>query len=342
MDKLCIEEIAKAVGVSKSTVSRAINDSGYVAPETRARIFAVIESVGYRRNLIARNLRNRTSNFVGLIIPDIANEFFSMLAKTLETGLRREGFALFLCNSEESAEKEAFYIDSLLDNQVAALIITSASGHLSERIRKAEVPVVFADRDIDELNLPSVCCITSDNEAGGRAAVDALSARGARRLLVVGDERHIYGTENRVRAAIRRAADLKMPAVSSYVPVSALGGYGAVKDAIVRRIEFDSVFCTTDTIAFGVLRALSEAGRRIPEDVQVIGFDGIELGAYTNPPLTTFKQDVVAIGEETKTSILRLIDRKPVERLERLPVRLIERSTTRSLIPQKADGFLRR
>ncbi len=330
MAKLSIDGIAKTLGVSKSTVSRALNSTSYVAPETKARIMAAVESLGYRRNLIARNLRNLSSNFIGLIIPDIANEFFSMLAKTLETGLRQEGYALFLCNSEENAETEAFYIDSLLDNQVAALVITSATGCLYDRIRTAGIPVVFTDRYIADTSLESLCCVTSDNESGGRVAVEALVARGATSLFVVGDERHIYGTENRVKAALKRATELGLPAVETYAPVSAKGGYDTVMAAIAAGRGFDSVFCTTDTMAFGALRALSESGRRIPEDVQVIGFDGIELGAYTNPPLTTFKQDIVGLGEATKTALIQMIGRQPVERLKRLPVELIERSSTRS------------
>ncbi len=311
-----------------------MNGTSYVSPETKARVMAAVESLGYRRNLIARNLRNLSSNFIGLIIPDIANEFFSMLAKTLETGLRQEGYALFLCNSEENAETEAFYIDSLLDNQVAALVITSATGQLYDRLHTAGIPVVLTDRYIAGTTPASVCCVTSDNESGGQAAVEALVARGATSLFVVGDERHIYGTENRVRAALDRAVVFGLPAEAVYAPVSAKGGYDTVKAALAAGTSFDAVFCTTDTMAFGALRALSEGGKRIPEDVQVIGFDGIELGAYTNPPLTTFKQDIVGMGMATKAALIQMIGRQPVERLRRFPVELIERSSTRSLHPR--------
>lgn len=331
MAKLNIDSIASTVGVSKSTVSRALNGTSYVAPDTKARILAAVENLGYRRNLIARNLRSLSSNFIGLIIPDIANEFFSMLAMTLETGLRQEGYALFLCNSEENAETEAFYVDSLLDNQVAAIVITSASGRLYERLLDAKVPVVLTDRYIEGAPAEGICCVTSDNESGGAAAVEALAARGATRLFVLGDERHIYGTENRVSAALAKAAKLGMPAEARYAPVSAKGGYDAVRAALLSGSRFDAVFCTTDTMAFGALRALSERGLSIPGQVQVVGFDGIELGEYTNPPLTTFKQDIVGLGEATRSALIRMICRQPVDRLVRLPVTLIERASTRSL-----------
>jgi DNA-binding LacI/PurR family transcriptional regulator len=329
MEKISIDEIARAVGVAKSTVSRALNNSGYVAPSTRALIMEAVNNLGYRRNLIARNLRSQSSNFIGLIIPDIGNEYFSMLAKNLEIGLRKDGYALFLCNSEESPRLENFYIDSLLDNQVAALVITSASKHLSERFLYSEVPIVLMDRYIESSNFESLCCITCDNDNGGQLAAEKLITSGSRNLLIIGDERHIYGSEKRVKAAYKRALELGCPAEIIYVPVSAGGGYAAIKAQIREGHRFDGIFCATDIIAFGVLHALHELKKQVPDEIQVIGFDGIELAAYTNPPLTTCKQDIEGIAEATRQSLMSMIKGEKVERLKLLPVHMIERSTTK-------------
>ena len=324
-----IDEIAKIAGVSKSTVSRALNNSGYVSAKTRSRVLDTIQESGYRRNLIARNLRSKKSNFIGLIIPDIANEFFSLFAKSLETNLRKAGFALFLCNTEEKIENENFYLDSLLDNQVQAIVLTSTSHQIPKKIKYAKIPIVIADRFIEDTSVLEMCCITSDNRYGGRRAVDELFRRGAKKLLVIADERHMYGTEVRMKAACERAQEIDVSAEVRFAHVSAFGGYDVIVDALTKEhLDFDSLFCTTDIFALGALRALVEHHIRIPEEIQVIGFDGIELGAFSNPPLTTFKQDAIGMGKAAADAIVAMLHHETVQHHKLLPLEFVERSTT--------------
>jgi len=326
-----IDEIAYIAGVSKSTVSRALNSSGYVSAETRQRVLDVVQQSGYRRNLIAKNLRSKKSNFVGLIIPDIANEFFSLFAKSLETNLRKAGFALFLCNTEERVENENFYLESLIDNQVQAIVLTSTSHQIPKKIKYAKIPIVIADRHIEDTSTHQICCITSDNMHGGQRAVDELSRRGAKKLLIIADERHMYGTEVRMSAACIRARENGISSEVRFAHVSAIGGYNVIVNALTKeKLKFDSLFCTTDIFALGALRAFSEFHIPIPEMVQVIGFDGIELGAFSTPPLTTFKQDAIGMGEAAADAIFAMLHHESLQPLRLLPLEFIERSTTLS------------
>lgn len=332
MEKLCIAEIARVVGVAQSTVSRALNKSGYVAPATHKKIMEAVNTLGYRRNRIARNLRTRNSNFVGFIIPDISNEYFSMLVKEVETGLRSEGYALFLCNTDENVETEEFYINSLLDNQVAAIIIAPAGNKLSSALEQAQIPVILVDRNIKNVSIKQKCLICSDNEAGGKNAVQTLYDRGARNILLIGDERHIYGAENRIHAAQKHARLLGVSVYTSFTHVSFSGGYKLVCHLLQTNPAIDGIFCVTDTIALGALRAIIEKGIKVPEKIQIIGFDGINIGSYVNPALTTYKQDVVKMGRTLVSATVNLIDEQQIRAVIKLPVSLVERETTRSLL----------
>ncbi len=331
MKNLSIAEIARVAGVAPATVSRALNKSGYVAPRTREKIMETVQALGYRRNRIARSLRTRNSNFVGFIIPDISNEYFSMLAKEVETALRAKKYALFLCNTDENEKLEEFYVNSLLDNQVAAVIIAAAGTAAPKILADAQLPVVFVDRFMEDIQGEKICCIYSNNEAGGENAVQTLYAKGAKKILLIGDDRHIYGAENRICAAQVQAVSLNIKTITRFMHVSFLGGYHTVKNLLQEKEQFDGIFCATDTLALGALRAACECGFCVPDDIQIIGFDGINIGAYVNPALTTYKQDVIEMGKSIVQAVLQLLNDQPVDPVIKLPVTLIERETTKPL-----------
>lgn len=328
---ISIHRVAQKAHVSISTVSRALNSSGYVSKDTLEKVMAASRELGYRQNSLARSLRSKRSNFIGLLVPDVSNEFFASLAHVIEQAVHRHGYSLFLCNTMESPEAENRYIESLLDHQVMGVIMASAGLKFHPRLLIEKTAIVFVDRILVDLDLPNKVSIESDNERGGRIAAEELLRRDARRFLFLGDERDMHQMRNREKGFVD---GLHEGAVSpelyhkESIPVSTEHAREKVKQ-IFRKFPFDAIFCGTDTIAIGALRALVDLELRIPADVQVIGFDGIRLGEYLEPPLSTIRQDIARMGKLAAESIFRMIDGNQSGETITLPVEFLPRGTTR-------------
>lgn len=326
-----IQEVAKEINVSISTVSRVLNNSGYVSAETREKVLTAAESLGYRRNRIASSLRSQRSDFIGLIVPDVANEFFSTLASVIERNLHIRGYSVFLCNSIENEMVEKHYIESLMENQVRGVILVSAGINFDDTLFRQDVPVVLIDRLSQVKRLTNIVTIESDNAHGGEIAAQALYERGARRFLFMGDQRNMHAMELRrrrfsdtLRALGIAAGDLR----EVLIPVSPVVAKNAIQDAWLSS-PFDGVFCGTDLLAIGAMKGLIELGVQIPNQVQFIGFDGIQLGEFTSPSLSTIQQDIPQMGRIAAESIDRMIQGEKMNRHETVPVAFFPRSSTR-------------
>ena len=323
-----IKKVAKEANVSISTVSRTLNNSGYVSEKTRKRVVAVVSRLKYKKNMIATSLRSKKSNFIGLIVPDIANEFYATLARAVEVVLQKNDFSLFLCSTDWDEEKRRFYMEALINNHVTG-IISSFSIPKVEESSLGDIPVVLADRSNDYL-LKNAISIESDNYGGGLIAGNMLIARGARKIAFLRDRRSIRQMRQR-EAGILEA--LKQNGLSKkdyriipadYDPENAAR---AIKD-IFFKFKFDGLFCASDVMAVGAMRGLIDLGIRIPADVQVIGFDGISLGKYLVPSLSTISQDIEKMGALAATKILAMINGAPSGEEITLQVDFIKREST--------------
>jgi DNA-binding LacI/PurR family transcriptional regulator len=328
MEPKNILQVAQLAGVSRSTVSRAFND-GYVSEEVRKRIDEAVKKLGYRQNMLAKKLRTSESNFIGLIIPDISNEFFAKLAKSIESPFQSQGYGLFLCNSEEDPTIEDFYINNLLDNRVEAIILTPASKAANPRLAKSDVPIVLADRSYERMPSDRFAVVTSDNFGGGTIAATRIIDSGCRRLIVMSDVKEssssliarLEGFSKRIEGSSIDVAHYKVPV--------------AIKDAerlttmLLGERKFDTIFCSSDLIAFGAMKALLSAKVRIPGDIQVIGFDGLDLGEFLQISLSTVKQDVEGMGAAIGATVLDMIHGKSFKQHTVLPVEFLERGSSR-------------
>ncbi len=328
---ISIRKVAEKAHVSISTVSRALNNSGYVSEATRARVQKVSRELGFRQNSIARSLRSKKSSFVGLLVPDVSNEFFASLARAIEQSTHRSGYSLFLCNTMEDPDAENRYVESLLDHQVMGIILVSAGMKRHPRILRENIPIVFVDRMGGDLDLPHRVIIESDNEKGGRLAAEALLARDAKRFLFLGDERNMHHMLKRQKGFLETLVARGVPKDSIHavtVPVSSMEARDKVKE-VYASFRFDGIFCGTDTLAMGAMRGLEDMDLRIPADVQVIGFDGIRLGEFLAPPLSTMRQDIERMGRIAAESIVRLIQGDRSGETIILPVEFLPRGSTR-------------
>jgi LacI family transcriptional regulator len=320
-------DVARRAGVSTAVVSYVLNGGPRgVSAEARARVLEAVEALGYRPNGVARALRARRTQSIGFIVPDNSNPFFAELARAIEDESFARGYALLLGNAGEDPEREGSYIKTFLQRQVDALLLISVAS-APEMTALEERATVVLDRSLPG---SAVGSLVVDDEGGALEGVRHLVGHGHRRIgLIAGPDDVAAATERR-RGWSRALEEVGVAASERLVVASAFtrgGGYAAAGELLARRPRVSAVFASTDVQAIGLLRAAADAGLRVPEDLAVVGFDGIEESAFTVPRLTTLEQPVELIAQR---AVKRLVDRddEGADTLhEVLPVRLAVRGS---------------
>ncbi len=338
---ITIKDIAARAGVSISTVSRVVNHSARVDPATEERVHEAIDALRYRPNLLARGFRRKTTLTIGLLVPDNSNPFFAEMARVIEDAGFREGYSVILCNSDLSEIKQSDYVDVLLAKRVDGVILTSTGLISSEGgaetvnlIHEANVPCVVIDRDLEDFPVDQLLV---DNEEGGDLAGRYLIGLGHRRIACVVGPSDLTPSAGRI-AGFRRAlgqAGLHLPEESVIRGNGRHdGGVAAVRELLRRNIAFTAIFAFNDEMAIGVIGELQRAGRRVPDDVSVIGFDNIPYASAIFPSVTTIAQPIAEMGDRGVRLLLERI-RQPDAPFQRiiLSTRLVERESTRGREP---------
>jgi LacI family transcriptional regulator len=312
--RVTIEDVARAAGVSRQTVSRAINDRGEISPETRARVLRISEEMGYRPSSIARGLATRRTHTLGLIVPDVSNPFFSDIARGAEYVAYAQGYNVFLCNTDEDPQREKFALQSLEEKRVDGIVLCSS--RLDEddlRIVVGRHPaVVLVNRQLELTDEgPAVGTVMIDDVSGGRMVTRHLLDSGHRAIgCLVGPPASRSGCwraeGHRVALAV---ADLPHdPGWTRSCPADVHGGYQATQDLLATYPELTALFCHNDLVAVGALQACADLDRRVPDDVAVTGFDDIPLAALVVPPLTTCRVPRYELGVRAMRLLLAQID----------------------------------
>ncbi len=331
-----IADVAARAGVSTATVSRVLSGSVPASPWARERVLAAVRELGYRPSGVARSLKLRRTQALGLIVTDIENPYYPEIVRAVEDAARELDYTLVLCNGADDPEREASYLEVLADRRVDGIII--ATGGLSERhalwLATRPVPVVIVNSAPAETAIPAVL---SDNRAGGRSAAGHLLDLGHRRI------GHVMGPSTHTAAA-DRLAGMRDALRERGLPPRSLdvahgdghvaGGQRAMDEILERAPDVTGVVCYNDLTAIGAVRSIRAHALRVPEDVSVVGFDDLDLASYVDPPLTTVMQQTREMGRWAVERLVRLIksdgtalDHGPTD-VVRLSVRLIERGST--------------
>ena len=329
-------DVARRAGVSTMTVSNVINGrSQRVSEPTKRRVLSVIAELGYQVNLTARNLRMGRTGAVGLAVPGFAPGYYAQLADRLASRFAAHGLRLAVerTGASRSAELDALTASRLsgYDGFVLSVVAGDVTDldHLS-----VDAPVVL----IGERAVPArFDHVLMDNVGGARLATELLIRTGARRIALLGGVRVAEGSMQGLRTrGYRDAHEAAGTAVSDELIVSCgfgvLDGYEAVRDLIGRGVLFDAIFALTDSAAIGALRALAEVGRKVPEDVQVVGFDNLDDGRFTVPSLTTVEPGNAEMADAVCTLLLERMASRPAPVSARVVMpeaRIVERETTR-------------
>lgn len=325
-------DVAQAAGVSRAAVSRAFTPGASIAPETRRRILAAADAVGYRPNAIARSLNTRRSGIVGVVITEIANPFYARLLEALGLALQARGLSP-LISLAPAPEATDGLLSHLLSYQVDGVIVASAtlSSHAAARCAAARTPVVLLDRRTDGGG-PAAAEVGADNAGGGGLVADLLAAAGHRHpafLAGLEDTSTSHEREQGFMAALGRhglALVAREAGGFSYA-----GGREAAARLLGRRDRPDAVFCANDEMALGLMDAArTEFGLRVPQDLSVIGFDDAPPAALAAYDLTTVAQDVPRLAEAAVAAVqdpAAITRQRPLRR--RVPCRLVLRGSAR-------------
>ncbi|MDM5299671.1 LacI family DNA-binding transcriptional regulator [Bacillus pumilus] len=324
-----IKDVAKAAKVSVATVSRVLNDTGYVHSDTKSRVTQAMQELNYFPNEVARSLFKRESRLVGLILPDITNPFFPQLARGVEDEIHANGFRLLFGNSDEDREKELAYLQTFKQNQVVGVI--AVTNEPESDMYKDDIPVVFLDRTVS--NAPSVF---ADATTGGKMAAMELIKRGSRQVTLLKGPAHLQTAQQRFRGALdvltESGVDFHVMSTASFSFQEARKSATAVFQLYP---ETDGIIASNDIVATAVIHEALRIGKTIPQEVQIIGFDDIPQSELLFPPLSTIRQPAYDMGQEAAKLIIKAIQKQPIHQpVIQMPVSFIERETTRKVESQ--------
>ncbi|MET9487034.1 LacI family DNA-binding transcriptional regulator [Nocardia sp. NPDC006630] len=308
-------DVARLAGTSDAMVSYVLNGGPRrVAPATRDRIVAAVNELGYRPNAVARSLKMSRTMTLGLVVPDNSNPFFAELARAIEDVAFEAGYTLLLGNAMDNDEREATYIRILIDRQVDGLIVAPAHGASSwiAELSGTAVPRLVLDRELD---LPGATHVLVNNEGGAYAATKHLLGHGLSRIGCIAGLEGIHPTVDRVAGWRRALIDSGRPPADGmlvHAPFGRAYGYRAGRELLARPDRPEALFVASDEQALGVLRAAAELGVRVPQDLAICAFDGIEGSAYTVPALTTMRQPFESLGRSAVEWLLAKIADPPL------------------------------
>ena len=294
-----IRDVARRAGVSTATVSRVISGADPITPQTRARVVAAIEILGYRPSAVARSLKLRTTRTLGLLVTDIQNPYYPEIVRAVEDSALEHDLAVLLCNGADDPGREESYLDLLVDRRVDGIIIASSGVHERQAewlARRRSVPVVLVNWVAPDVKLPA---IVGDNRQGGRLATEHLLALGHQRIGHLSATARNAAAGERldgVRDALKRAGHDPRALVVVEGDGRVSGGDTAVRELLERMPDVTGIVCYNDLTAIGAVRALRAQRRQVPDDVSVVGYDDIALSAWVDPPLTTIAQPTAEMG----------------------------------------------
>ena len=325
-----LADVAKRVGVSARTVSRVVNNEGGCTEETRNRILAAIDELGYRPNLMARGLTRRRSDTIGLVTLEMQDPFFPEFAEGVDRAADAIGRTMFLASSGGDRQRQQRALASLMGHGVDGAVVFPASGSRSDLQQlAAELPIVVVNQQIESAGISSV---SADIRSGAESAVDHLIDRGRRRiaLLIVGDARR-EATPSRREFGFRdahRARSLPVDeALVIEVDNSLDGGRSGAERALALPDRPDAIFAYNDVIAIGALQQCLSYDLSVPEDMAIVGFDDIMMCEAMTPTLTTVRIDRDRLGRAAVEMLQRLVDTGSAES-ELVPVELIVRASS--------------
>ena len=325
---MSIQKIARLAGVSVATVSRVLNNSDTVKAKNRERVLQAIKESNYQPNLLARQLRTARSNMILVMVSNIANPFCAEVVKGIEEEAEKNGYRILLCNSGSDLVRSTSGLQLLSGKMVDGIITMNALSSLPELTTMiGDAPWVQCAEYADN---GSISCVGINDVDAAQGAVSRLVDGGRKRIALINHDLSYRYSRLRERGykSVLHVRELAYQQVIYASDLSAAAGKQAMEMLLAQEEQPDAVFAVSDSLAAGALRAIAQAGMRVPEDIAVVGFDGTELAEVVSPQLTTVEQPSREIGRTAVTLLMKRID-NPDAAVERVMMdwRVISRAS---------------
>ena len=322
-----MKDVAALAKVGVGTVSRVLNNSGAVKESTRRKVEAAMKELNYIPNAYARGLKMNKTHTVALIIPTIWHPFFSEFAYYVERNLSEHKYKMLLCNSDVNNDKELEYIQMVQENKVDGIIGITYSD--LDNFVSSHLPFVTIDRHFKE----ETVCVTSDNFHAGQLAVEKLVEKGCQKLGYIGTHSRFPTETTKRRSGFVEQAELMEIPYAIYDGEDPVVEFKQeIRTFLEENPDVDGVFAHTDFIALDILEVLDEMKRKVPEEVQIIGCDGIKMEAGRKQIVSTIRQPVDLMAKAAVEKIIQVIDGEPVKTKITLSVHYVEGPTTKNKI----------
>jgi LacI family transcriptional regulator len=295
-------DVARLAGVSTAVVSYVVNNGPRpVAASTRTRVLAAMDELDYRPNAVARALRMRSAQAVGLVVPDVSNTYFGALARELSVQAFTAGYALLLGDADNDIDRERAQVESLVSHQIDGLVIVSLDP--ASVAETGTTPTVF----LDQRSRPGQLSVIVDDRGGAATAVSHLIGHGRTRIALLSGPVGAPGVAEREQGWRRELDAAGLPTHDDLIvrsEFSRAGGFEAGQELLTRADRADAVFVTSDVQALGLLAAARRLGIDVPRDLAVVSFDGTEDAVFSDPPLTAIEQPIHRIAEAALAAVL--------------------------------------
>lgn len=323
-----LKDVAQETGLTVSTVSRVLNNRGYISVETRQKVYDAMKKLNYHPNEVARSLSKKATNTIGVIVPHIKHPYFAELISRLEKQAYKKGYKMILCNSQEKEEKEREYLEMCTSNRVAGIILCSGTVAVEE-FAGSNIPLITLERYLEN----GTAAVECDNRQGGRLAAQKLISCGCKNLL------HFSGVQENAMPADQRAVGFGEVCENNGIPCKSVATsmlqyndleyHEYIERVLKENPETDGIFASSDLIAAQILQVCWKMGIRIPEQMQLVGFDDVNIASLTTPQITTIHQPIQEMAEMALNLLQDAAEGKVIPKRSILPVNLVERETTR-------------
>lgn len=323
-----IVDVAKIAGVTPTTVSRVINNRGYISEKTKKKVSEAMKELNYQPNEIARSLTKKKTNTIGIIVPHISHPYFSKLISNLENQASKKGYKIMLCNSKEEVKKEQEYLDMFKSNRVDGIILCSGNVEAS-KINVGDTPIILLEKNFENGYLGIQC----NNYQGGKIATEHLIDCGCKRLL------HFSGiidehmpADNREKAFIDVCEKNEIEYFIKKYDLNIYNNmnyYDYIKETLISIPNIDGIFASSDLIAAQVIQVCNELNIDIPREIKLVGFDDVDISKLTTPQITTIHQPIMEMAKEAINFIDKKINSEDIlNKNIILDVSLIKRSSS--------------
>ncbi|KRG10095.1 LacI family DNA-binding transcriptional regulator [Staphylococcus sp. NAM3COL9] len=317
-----IKEVAQLAGCSVATVSRAINNNGYVKARTRTQIESAITQLNYQPNEAARTLYKRKSKMIGLLLPDISNPFFTLIARGVEDVALAHGYQVLIGNSDNDTDKAKNYLSTFVAHNCTGMISTALNENLIENtLNSYGIPFVFVDRTNDGNK-----GISTNHFEGGQLQAHVIIEGQAQHVLIVHSDLNVAAFQLRVNGV--------EAVLNQYNVAFCRCEEDQIDDEVqfikqIRQNHIDSIICSNDLIAIKISGVIQQHGFKVPKEIQLVGYDDIPFSKMTFPQITTIDQSAYRIGELAVSKLLNLYDERDENHVDQVAITVKRRESTR-------------